>query len=189
MKRFVISLSILLTAYLGIMTTLAEITVNPSLLMPAPNQLTVDADVDPDKTTAAPKPKTEPLADPNRIEAAIKAFEGLQEELNELNKNSAGETRQWLQKETDNRMPLAKANHEHIMAELMFIRKLTVEEGAKKTTAAIDGLLLNRQQQFDKLIEKFQEERRELRRERTTRSRHSPSQRSPHDRQTRGRAP
>jgi len=190
MKRLIISMSILLTASLGLMAAFAQTTVNPSRLVPAPNQPTVSADVEPNKTTPAPEPKseTDPLADPNKIESAIKAFEGLQEELDELNKNSAGETRQWLQKETGNRIPLAKDNHEHIMDELMFIRKLAVEEGAKKTTAAIDGLLLNRQRQFDKLIKKFQEERqqerRQLRRERTPRRR---GQRSSQERRARGR--
>jgi len=194
MKRLIISVSILLTASLGVMTALAQTKGGLSRLLPAPNQPTDSANVDPNKTTSAPKPETEagPLADPNRIEAAIKAFKGLQEELDELNKTRGSETRQWLQKETGNRMPLAKDNHEHIMAELMFIRKLAVEEGAKKTTAAIDGLLLNRQQRLDKLIEKFQEERveekrEEKRRARSTRSRQRPRQEMQQDRRTRGR--
>ncbi len=193
MKYPTISVSILLISSLGIMVTFAETTVNPSRTVPTTNQPTVSMNVDPNKTISATEPKTEAdiLADPNRIEAAIKAFEGLQEKLDELDRKGERETRQWLQKETGNRIPLAKDNHEHIMAELMFIRKLAVEENAKKTTAAIDGLLLNRQQQLDKLIEKFHEERleerKESRRERSTRSRQRPRQEMQQDRRTRGR--
>ena len=160
--------------------------------MPEPNQPTISAEVEPNKTPTAPEPNTiaDILADPNKIEATIKVFEGLQKDLDELDKKGADETRQWLQKEAVNKITLAKDNHGRIMDELMFIRKLAVEEGAKKTTAAIEGLLLKRQQRFDKLVEKLQEDRREerqeLRRDRSTRSRPT-DQRSSQDRRTRGR--
>jgi hypothetical protein len=198
MKRFVISVSILLFVSLGLMIVFAEAAVNPSRLVREPNQIvrepnqpTISEKVEPNKTPAAPEPNTVAsiLADPNKIEAEIKAFEGLERELDELDRKGADESRQWLQKEAGNKMALAKSSHENIMDELMFIRKLAVEEGAKKTTAAIEGLLLNRQQRFDKLNEKLQEqrkeERKELRRE-NVRSRPT-DQRSSQDRRTRGR--
>lgn len=176
MKRFVISVSVLLFTFFGLMTIFAQVPVNPSRLMPEPNQPAVSADIEPNttKTTTEEKSKTETdiLADPNRIEAAIQAFDGLQKELDEINRKGGDETRQWLQQEPGNKLPLAKDVHERVMAELMFIRKLAVEESAKKTTAAVDGLLLKRQQQFDELNEKFKEERiRQLRQERGARSR------------------
>ncbi len=193
MKRFVISVSVLLFVSLGVRAVFVEAAVSPSQLVPKPNPPDVNTSVEPNKTIPAPEPETEAdiLADPNEIEAAIKAFEGLQEELDEFEKKSRGGTRQWLKRDTGNKMPLAKGNHENIMAELMFIRKLAVEEGAKKTTAAIDGLLLNRQKQFDELNEKFQEarreERKELRRERGARSRYPADQRPSQERRPRGR--
>jgi hypothetical protein len=197
MKRLVISLSVLLFASFALMTVFAQSPVNPARLMPGPNQPTVGADVGPNKTATAAeaKSKTETvagiLADPNKIQAAIQAFEGLQEDLDKLNKDSDAEVRQWLQRETGNKIPLAKDVHEQIMAELMFVRRLAVEEKAEKTTAAIDGLLLNRQRRFDELNEKFLEERREermrdSRRERGSRSRYPPEQRSS-ERRPRGR--
>jgi hypothetical protein len=191
MKRLIILMSILLTVSLGVMTVLAGTSVVPSQLSPTQNQPTVSADTEPNKTTTALEQKTETdiLADPNRIEAAIQAFEGLQKQLDELNRRSTGAERMWLQKESSNRMPLIKINHEHIVAELMLIRKLAVEEGAKKTTAAIDGLLLNKQQRLDKLIEKFQEERRESKRGRDIRGRQHPRQEMQQDRRTRVRQP
>jgi hypothetical protein len=153
MKRLVISLSVLLFASFGLMTVFAQVPVSPARLMPEPNQPTVGAGVEPNEAVTAPEPETvaDVLADPNKIEAAIQAFEGLQKDLDDLNKKGGVDTRQWLQKETGNKMPLAKAIHEQIMAELMFVRKLAVGEKAEKTTAAIDGLLLNRQRQFDEL--------------------------------------
>jgi hypothetical protein len=192
MKRFIISSSVLLFVFLSVMTVLA---VSPSQLVPGPNQPTISEEREPNKPPAVSEPNTEAniLADPNKIEAEIKAFEGLKKELDEFDKRGVDETHQWLQKETGNKMVLARDNHGNIMAELMFIRKLAVEEGAKKTTAAIEGLLLNRQQRFDKLVEKLKEERREekqeLKRDRSTRSRPTATdQRSSQDRRTtRGR--
>ncbi len=183
-----ISVLILLTGSLCIMAAFAGTTADPSRLLSTPNQPTDVAGIEPNAIIAAkPEAEVDPLADPNKIEAAIKAFEGLDKELAELKRKSGEEIRQWFNKEDDNKTNLAKAAHEQSKEELMFIRKLAVEEGAKKTTAAIDGLLLSRQERFDKLIEKFQEEKRELRRTRTTRDRYRPGQRSPQERRTRGR--
>jgi hypothetical protein len=83
-------------------------------------------------------------------------------------------------------MPLAKANHERILEELMFIRKLTVEEKAAKTTAAIDGIMLNRQQQFEQLMEKYRQEKLETKRDKNMRGR---NQTSSQDRRTRSPMP
>ncbi len=161
---------------------------DPSQTVPTPNQLTFGVGVEPNKTTTT---EADILADPNKIETEIKAFEGLQGELDEFDKKGLDESRQWLQREAGNRLSLAKDNHELIMAELTFIRKLAIEEGAKKTKAAIEGLLLNRQQQFDKLNEKLQQDRREeireLRRERGARGRRPADQRAPQERRPRGR--
>lgn len=191
MKRFVILVSVLLFVSFGLMTVFAQTPVSPSRLVPEPNQPTIGANVDPNKTTTTTEAKSEAetladiLADPNKIEATIQTFEDLQNGLDGLDKKSGDETRQWLQPETASRIPLAREVHERIMAELMFVRKLADEEGAKKTTAAIDGLLLNRQKRYDELSEKLQE--RELRRERGTRSRYPTDQRSSQERRPRSR--
>lgn len=136
------------------------------------------------------------LIDPNKIQARINAFAGLEQSLKEVDRRSDNEIREWLQKTVDNRISLARAVHEQIRAEILFIRKLAVEEGAKKTTAAIDGLLLNRQKRFERLIEKMEEEAKDLRRMRgtTTTGRSRPGYPStrrgyPQDRRTRGPVP
>jgi hypothetical protein len=45
-----------------------------------------------------------------------------------------------------------------ITAEFKFLRELAIKEGAVKTTAAIDGILLDRQERFKDVIEKLEKE-------------------------------
>ena len=70
--------------------------------------------------------------------------------------------RLWLQTTPDNKLELARAIHPQIQAEISFIRTIAVEEKAKKTTAAIDGLLLARKERFDGLVIKMEEVKRKL---------------------------
>ena len=70
--------------------------------------------------------------------------------------------RLWMQTTPDKKLELAKAIHPQIQADITFIRTIAVEEKAKKTTAAIDGLLLARKERFDVLVIKIEEETRKL---------------------------
>jgi len=70
---------------------------------------------------------------------------------------------EWLKTGVENRISLAKAAQEPIKAVLIYIRKFAVEEGAKKTTAAIDGLLLSRQKRMERLVQKMEEQLRRMR--------------------------
>jgi Ankyrin repeats (3 copies)/Ankyrin repeat len=72
------------------------------------------------------------------------------------------EIRQWTQATADKKDDLAKSVHEQIMGELSSIRVVAVEEKAKKTVATIDGVLLARQQRFDQVVQKMQEEEKAL---------------------------
>ena len=65
-----------------------------------------------------------------------------------------------MQATPDKKLDLAKAVHPLIQADMGSIRAVAVEEKAKKTTAAIDGLLLARKERFDKLVLKIEEEQR-----------------------------
>jgi len=67
----------------------------------------------------------------------------------ELDRATQDEIRQWTQATMDNKADLAKTVYPQIHAEFAMIRRLAVEEEAKKTTAAIDGILLARQVRFD----------------------------------------
>ncbi len=67
------------------------------------------------------------------------------------------ESRQWLQASFDNKTELAGAVNEQIQIEVIAIRDVAVEEAAKKTTAAIDGMLLARKMRLDDYLLKMQE--------------------------------
>lgn len=67
------------------------------------------------------------------------------------------EIRRWTQASPDKKGDLAKTVHEQILAEIGSVRVVAVEEEAKKTTAAIDGLLLARQERYGQLVLKMEE--------------------------------
>jgi hypothetical protein len=71
---------------------------------------------------------------------------------------------EWLKTGVENRISLANAAQEPIKANLIHIRKFAVEEGAKKTTATIDGLLLSRKKRTERLVQKMEEQLKRLRR-------------------------
>jgi len=79
-----------------------------------------------------------------------------------LDPQAEEQIRLWSQTTTDKKLELANAVHPLIQSEMSSIRAIAVEEEAKKTTAAIDGLLLARQERFDKLVVKIEEEQRKL---------------------------
>ena len=80
----------------------------------------------------------------------------------QLDPQTEEQIRLWLQTTTDKKLELAGTVHPLIQSEISSIRAIAVEEEAKKTTAAIDGLLLARQERFDKLVVKMEEEQRKL---------------------------
>ncbi len=120
------------------------------------------------------------VSDANAVKSRIRAFEGLERALQSMDKEGQKEMREWTLSDARNRLDLAKAVQEQVIAELNFLRELAVDEGAVKTTAAIDGLLVDRQERFGKVIKRMENEsekvrlrseRRNLRREREPRRR------------------
>ncbi len=73
------------------------------------------------------------------------------------------EKRQWTQASFDNKSDLASAVNEQIRLEVTSIRDIAVEEAAKKTTAAIDGVLLAREMRLDAYLLKMEEQQLSLR--------------------------
>ncbi|HUT29258.1 MAG TPA: hypothetical protein VMX13_05655 [Sedimentisphaerales bacterium] len=96
------------------------------------------------------------LADPNAVKTKLKKYKGLEQELDKVTKASAKEMREWGQGLVEERMDLAEAVNKQTVAELVFVRQVAVEEGALKTAAAIDGLLLDRQDRFEKVSKKIE---------------------------------
>ena len=106
----------------------------------------------------------------------------------QLDPQTQEQMRLWLQATPDNKLELAKQIHPQMQAELSSIRTIAVEENAKKTTAAIDGVLLARQQRFDELVKKVEEQRRKLQEEQNLRNGTGvQNQANPYGRQTSGR--
>jgi hypothetical protein len=80
----------------------------------------------------------------------------------QLDPQTEQQMRLWMQTTPDSKSELARTIHPQIQAEIGYIRTIAFEEKAKKTTAAIDGLLLARKERFDKLVIKIEEEKRKL---------------------------
>ena len=96
----------------------------------------------------------------------------------QLDPQTQGEIRLWTQATPERKNDLLKSVHEQIMAEMDSIRFIAKEEEAKKTTAAIDGLMLARLMRYDQLVLKMEEdarkaEERQLRLEQSGRGRSS----------------
>jgi hypothetical protein len=180
MKRSVTLTVVLLLASLGILATFAEGQgVISRQVRPRPPE---QPQVNPENPFEEPglpetpgivRPRTEPdpLADPNKVRARVKAVEGLEKVLMELDRQSQNEMREWLQVTTDNRINQVRAVERQVKAEMDAIRKIAVEEKAAKTVAAIDGLELSRLERMRKLLKNIQDEAKSIRQPRGTRIR------------------
>ncbi len=102
--------------------------------------------------------------DANAVRARIEKFEGLGTALGQVSNEGRSEINEWTRSRGSDKINLVQAVQEQVRAELNFLRELAVEEKAVKTAAAIDGLLLDRQERFKDVITKLEEEREKLRR-------------------------
>ena len=109
--------------------------------------------------------------DPNKVRAAVKAFKGLDVELEQVERKSTTEITQWTSDKEDNRTALMRAVDDQVRVELAMLRKIAAEERANKTLAAIDGVLLNRQVRIEKINDRMRKMRSEQPRTRTPRGR------------------
>jgi hypothetical protein len=115
------------------------------------------------------------LEDANAVNSKLKQFKGLEKEVEGLGKSGEKVMRGWTRGPIEEKADLAEAVHQQVIEELTLIRNLAAEEGAVKTSAAIDGLLLARQGRYAKLLDKMEAEKRKMRRQgrATRRSRRS----------------
>ena len=111
------------------------------------------------------------LADPNEIKARVKTFDGLGKAVKEVSDKSKNEERQWLQTRYDNRTILSRYVEKQFEDEIDFIRKVAVEESAKKTVKAIDSLRTERRERSLKITRALHQQKRELREAESARSR------------------
>ena len=130
------------------------------------------------------------ITDPNAVRAKIEKFEGLSGALSQINTASSDEISKWTLGREE-KLDLALAVQKQITEELKFLRELAVKEKAVKTTAAIDGILLDRQERFKDVLETLEKEteryrrftereekRRELRERNSGRSKERPTDRT-----------
>ncbi len=97
------------------------------------------------------------------------------------------EINRWLQADVqdyDSKVSLFTAINEQIQTEFVSLRQISEQEEAKKTTAAIDGLLLARKLRYDELNQYIQEEKAKLEAQEERDSRNTEGQ---SDNQTGGR--
>jgi len=107
-------------------------------------------------------PKLAYLADANAVRSRVKAFGGLGDEVSKLAKGSQRAMHEWTRPPAEDNLVLAKSVNEQVMQELVLIHKVAKEEGAKKTVAAVEGLMLDRQQRYGKMIQKLEAQRRRI---------------------------
>ena len=110
-------------------------------------------------TTAAPE--VDLLADPNEITARLKTFKGLEKTIVGLAKESAAEMKYWATTRYDNRSTVARAVQKQVEDELAVVKKIAVEEKAKKTVEAIDALVKQKQERYRKVSRELMQQRRE----------------------------
>jgi len=111
--------------------------------------------------------------DPNAVIKAVKAFPGLAQEIDAVGKKSRNEITEWRRMPPgvaagiagvpDNRTRLAREVNEQVANELALLRKIAQAEGAKKTVAAIDGILLAREVRLKRLLDQIEKDKRQAR--------------------------
>ncbi len=95
------------------------------------------------------------LKDPNAISTKVNEFEGLQARIDDVCKKDRREFGRWTRVPIEDPVGLATETQRQIITEMVMIRELAAEEGAVKTTAAIDSLLIDRQGRLDKIIKRM----------------------------------
>jgi hypothetical protein len=158
-KALVISMSILLVAFFSFTAAFGQ----PPEDRPPHPQLKEQKEEpvkepEPQKTAEA-----NAITDPNAVRAKIEKFEGLSKALDQINTASSDEISKWTLGREE-KLDLALAVQKQITEELKFLRELAVKEKAAETAAAIDGILLDRQERFKDVIEKLEKETERYRR-------------------------
>lgn len=103
-------------------------------------------------------------AEPNAEDLQAKMLEDIEKAFENLRRGSQKEERGWLQLKAERKMQLAKTVQEQLLDELNVLRKIAVEEGAVKTTAAIDMLISDRQEQLKTMLKRMEAEEEKMQR-------------------------
>jgi hypothetical protein len=82
---------------------------------------------------------------------------GEPDEGEQLDSETQNKISQWLQTTLDNKETLMQFVYTDVRAQYALIQAVAAEEEAKKTTAAIDGILLNREKRFEDIVLRVEE--------------------------------
>ena len=151
MKRLIISILILLAISLTLATALAN-TEDKDSKHRTGSQEVVQVKNTSDQQTN----DVNSFVDPNKTNIDKEDETG--KALLHIDQESKKEVREWLNRKVENRIALAKAVQKQVDAELKFLRKIAVDEGAEKTLQAVDQLLAARNDRFEKVIKRMRAE-------------------------------
>ncbi len=98
--------------------------------------------------------------DPNAVMKKLVTFQDLGPGLKTVDDKSVGEHSAWVQRRTDNRMPLLTAEEQQFADEMAFVKPIAAAEKAAKTNKAIDDLMAQRKKRTDQINESLREQRR-----------------------------
>jgi len=104
------------------------------------------------------------FADPNAVKTLIAAYPELEKPLAELSRRSRIEVRQWLayKENQDLRVNEVRAMLMQSTTELQVLKKVAAADGAKRTVAAIDAMLLERKGRYERLAKEIVLQQRKL---------------------------
>ena len=104
------------------------------------------------------------VTEPNEIRLKLRSFQGLEQQINQVIGGAQEEREEWLPRGgQEDRLALMDAIRAQLRAELRFLRQIALEEKAQRTVAALDGLLLSRQERFIDISSELEEEEQRLR--------------------------
>ncbi|TFG50789.1 MAG: hypothetical protein E4H40_00545 [Candidatus Brocadiia bacterium] len=105
------------------------------------------------------------IGDPNSVRERAKKYPDLMADLDSIEKGMQKEARRWEKGATEDRIEISEVVMKQIMDELMLIRKYAKKEKADKTLAAIDNVLIRREQNLILVRDDAKDERRKKIRE------------------------
>jgi len=100
-------------------------------------------------------PRPQFLADSNAVQSRLKEFKEVRKSVAQLENSGEKVNRYWMHKTLEDRIDLAQNVEKQAVAELSLLRKLAEEEGAEQTVAAIDAIILSRQQRYKNVLTKI----------------------------------
>lgn len=108
--------------------------------------------------------------EPNEEDPHVKMLKDIEKAFEDVKQSGQKEGREWLRFKDKERISLARAIQGQVLDELNVLREIAVEEDAVKTTAAIDMLIADRQERYEKVLTRIETEDEKMRRREEMRS-------------------